>query len=355
MGICAERVIIDKESICQNQDMSQRVEDLSELKSRSQLIRFLENKGAKNIKDTLLEECYTFQLLRTAREWNGRISEGWNERISDNLNKTRISQNQDMPQRLEDLIALKQAGKEVHLLQILKKKTISLENDHGLLTAKTLFFAEFSGDGDGKPFSFEKEYIYGDGQSQNNGLSRCLLIANQRLRRDYKRLKAVGISIKEKSFTLKDFFVGLSADYILQTPIPTLDDFISLSKTGVSIEVEAKVHRCLKIESVNKDEKWGFCYSAVFWISYPNGEVKVEKIYSQGFDEDPKKAKDKKLKIANQRLMRDIGRLKKTGITVKESKSENQNEDLLRSQKSLSLISTHPSLKRIEDGQNISH
>jgi len=121
-------------------------------------------------------------------------------------------------------------------------------------------------------------------------------------------------------FPLEDFFVGSSPDYMVQRPMPTLEDFIYLSSTGVDIEVEARLHRYLKIDSVNKDENWEFCYIGVFWMSYPNGEAKVEKIYSQGFDDAPKKAKDKKLEIANKRLMVDIDRLQKAGITVKEVK-----------------------------------
>ena len=109
-----------------------------------------------------------------------------------------------------------------------------------------------------------------------------------------------------------------SPDYILQTPIPTLEDFICLSTTGMDIIVEAKLVRRLKTESIQGNEKWGFCYIGLFWISYSSGEAKVEKIYSQGFDTDPEKEKALKLKIANQRLMIDIERLKRVDITVKE-------------------------------------
>jgi len=122
---------IDRNALCEEMLNFVGLEPLNLKKkiSRLRLIRFLEAKGVKEIEGTPLEECCAFQLLKIAREWN--------ERISDNSNKTGVAKNQDMSQRLEDLIELKKAGKEVHLDQTLKKKIISLENDHGLFTAKT--------------------------------------------------------------------------------------------------------------------------------------------------------------------------------------------------------------------------
>jgi len=36
---------------------------------RSSLIKFLESKGVRKIEGKKLEECYTFQLIRTANYW----------------------------------------------------------------------------------------------------------------------------------------------------------------------------------------------------------------------------------------------------------------------------------------------
>ena len=224
----------------------------------------------------------------------------------------------DSPKRLDDLIKLKKAGKQIFLDHMLKKKTVSVGDHHlGLPSAKTLFFVKFKGKVEGTAFYFEKEYLYGDKKSQKHTLRDCILVANQRLGRDYNRLQAVGISFKENFFTLKDVLTDFSPEHIVQTPIPTLEDFIRLSNTGVDIVVEANLHRRLKIESVKKEDLWGFCYIGVFWIAYASEEAKVEKIYSQGLDDGPNEEKRRKLLLANRRLMSDLERLKEAGITVK--------------------------------------
>jgi len=44
-------------------------------KTRRNLIKFLEDKGIKEIEGIALEECYTSLLIRVARAWEWRLTE----------------------------------------------------------------------------------------------------------------------------------------------------------------------------------------------------------------------------------------------------------------------------------------
>lgn len=205
------------------------------------------------------------------------------------------------------------SGKNVELSAKTTREVVRLRRENQ--DVDTLFLSiEYSGTVDGKPFTFKKNYSFAEDEAQY--ALECLLVANNRLQMDYKRLQDAGIALKEAFFTFQNSFLGLPGDLSTRKPALRLQDFIHLSRAGASVSVDV-VPKIQEIVLTHENvEKKGFACITAFAFAIGGEKTTIEKLYTLGSFEDKKEYQAEIREVANKRLERDCERLRREGITV---------------------------------------
>lgn len=214
---------------------------------------------------------------------------------------------------LEVLIDNAASGKAVDLNAKPVREVVKLERE-GHEVDTVILSMEYSGISDGKPFMFKKNYSFAEDDSQY--ALECLLIANNRLQIDHDRLKEAGINVKGELFTLQNSFFGLSGDASAKRPALRLQDFIHLSRAGISVIVDVALKRPATIFRQEGVEKRGFGSLSAFVFTVGEEKTSIEKLNSVGSYEDTKGYQAEIRDMANKRLERDCERLRRAGMKV---------------------------------------
>ena len=217
---------------------------------------------------------------------------------------------------LASLIDDAASGKNVELSAKPTREVVRLRRENQ--DVDTLFLSiEYSGTVDGKPFTFKKNYSFAEDEAQY--ALECLLVANNRLQMDYKRLHDAGIAGKETFFTFQNSFLGLPGGVSTRKPVLRLQDFIHLSRVGASVSVDV-VPKIQEIVLMHENvEKKGFACITIFTFAIGEEKTTIEKLYTLGSFEDKKEYQAEIREVANKRLERDCERLRREGITVAKS------------------------------------
>ncbi|OGP52081.1 MAG: hypothetical protein A2Y79_12315 [Deltaproteobacteria bacterium RBG_13_43_22] len=204
-------------------------------------------------------------------------------------------------------------GKKVTLRTKFIGEVLRVQRE-GRPTDAIILSVEYSGKDDGKPFKLKKNYLFADDSVQHP--LECLLIANNRLKMDYHRLKKAGIPVKEDFFTFENSFKNLP-EYISKKRTPLrLQDFIHLCRAGVPVSVQLILKfpdLTLKQDGI---EKKGYACVAEFTFKTKDGGTRVEKLYGFGSHEDTKGYQAELRTVATKRLERDCERLRRAGMKV---------------------------------------
>ena len=214
---------------------------------------------------------------------------------------------------LEVLIGDAASGKKIDLQGKPARKVVRFERE-GQGVDTVILSMEYSGSVDGEPFTFNKDYSFADDDAQYALDS--LLIANNRLQMDYDRLKDAGIAVEHELFTFQNSFIGLTGDASVKSPALRLQNFIHFANTGIPISVDVELTRPSIIVKQADGERKGFGFVAKFVFSTGWEKTTIEKIYSTGSYDDPKKYRQELKEVANKRLERDCERLRRAGIKV---------------------------------------
>lgn len=205
------------------------------------------------------------------------------------------------------------AGKKVELSARPTREVVKLKRENQDVDTIVLSI-EYSGTVDGKTFTFKKNYSFEDDETQY--ALDCLLVANNRLQMDYERLRDAGIAPKEIFYTFQNSFLGMSGALSTRKPALRLQDFIHLSRAGVSVSVDVIPKTpdiVLRHENV---EKKGFACIAAFAFATKEGKTTIEKFYSFGSFDDTKEYQAEIREVANKRLERDCDRLRREDMKV---------------------------------------
>ena len=217
------------------------------------------------------------------------------------------------PISIVDLALLKRKGATVTVDNTFEINEVDLVHEENPFRA-FLFFSLFSGAIDGEPYEFRKCYSRGCVHNLCPHVSQAVMVANRYLKRDYKALEKVGITLEENLFTLEDMLTRFeeNRDNFVATLI--LEDYIHIARDGDKIDIEVSLENFPAVENfANYTEKRMF-FAANFHVNYL-GEIHVchrcFSCFAMGREElEVQTAKE----LANRRLVSIYTEFDKAGI-----------------------------------------
>jgi hypothetical protein len=215
---------------------------------------------------------------------------------------------------LAELIDYALAGNNVVLNANPMREIVKFEHE-GKEIESIIISMEYSGTVDAEPFKFKKEYSHA--YDETDYALDCILIANNRLQVDYDRLKQGGIEVKGEFFTFQNTFFGLPGIASERRPALRVEAFINLARSGIPVSVDVVLKRPDVLVKEEEGEKKGFAYVADFVFTTDEGKTTIEKLYDQALYDDTEEQRARVKEVANKRLERDFGRLRRVGVEVK--------------------------------------
>ncbi|WDP92549.1 MAG: hypothetical protein HUN04_23630 [Desulfobacter sp.] len=150
-----------------------------------------------------------------------------------------------LPNRVSDLVNLKKLGGDLTIDPTFEIVPVNFAQGDCSYQAY-IFLCRFEGLADQKPFSFRKCYAKGCPHNLCPHVAQAVMIANRYLKRDYKKLEAVGVPLQEKFFSLEEMVAGYDTAFEQASDevtggILTIHDYINMAKEGTAIRVETRV------------------------------------------------------------------------------------------------------------------
>ena len=101
-----------------------------------------------------------------------------------------------------------------------------------------VFLCRYGGAIDGEPYTFRKCYARGCPDNLCPHVFQAVMIANRHLNRDYKRLKAVGIRVPQRIFSLEEMMVKFDETKEEADPLFAIYDYIRIAGEGNPVKVD---------------------------------------------------------------------------------------------------------------------
>lgn len=137
---------------------------------------------------------------------------------------------------MSHLVALKKRGATVTCHATFRVLPVDFQQRKSRFSAH-VFMGFFGGEVDGRAYAFRKCYARGCSHNLCPHVSQAVMIANRYLQKDYLLLKAAGIPIEEKLFTLEDMLVRFEEAREEGSPALTLDDYIHRAEEGTEVAI----------------------------------------------------------------------------------------------------------------------
>ena len=171
------------------------------------------------------------------------------------------------PISIVDLALLKQKGATVTVNNTFEINEVDLVHEENPFRA-FLFFSLFSGTVDGGPYEFRKCYSRGCTHNLCPHVSQAVMIANRYLKRDYKTLEKVGITLEENLFTLENMLAQFEEkkDEVVATLI--LEDYIHIAKDGDKIDIEISLEKFPAVKNFANHREKRMFFAANFHVNY---------------------------------------------------------------------------------------
>ena len=217
------------------------------------------------------------------------------------------------PISIVDLVLLKQKGATVTVKNTFEINEVNLVHEENPFRA-FLFFSLFSGAIDGEPYEFRKCYSRGCVHNLCPHVSQAVMVANRYLKRDYKALEKVGITLEENLFTLENMLAQFEENRDDYVATLILEDYIHIAKNGDKIDIEISLENFPAVENfANYSEKRMF-FAANFHINYLGKTHTCHRCFScfamgrEGLEAQTAR------ELANRRLVSVYGEFDKAGI-----------------------------------------
>ena len=151
------------------------------------------------------------------------------------------------PNRITDLVGLKQQGAEVICQPSFEILPVDFAHRDNQFQA-FIFLCRFNGSIDRHEYMFRKCYARGCPHNLCPHVSQAVMIANRYLQRDYKKLQDVGVQVEKKLFTLEDMVIKFDSIKEEQGPLLTIHDYINIAKEGNEVAVEMELEFVTGVE-----------------------------------------------------------------------------------------------------------
>ncbi len=204
--------------------------------------------------------------------------------------------------RITDLVNLKKAGAQVSCgtsFAVLLMDFHQRENPY----QAHVFICYFSGEVNGRGFSFRKCYARGCSHNLCPHVSQAVMIANRYLQRDYRTLQNAGIVVEERPFTLDEMIVkfpDLQGDL---APTLTIEDYIYIAREGNSTKINVETEYVQAVEHFSNYRKAQIFLTGNFFVETLGKTHLVQRCFACYPEEQEAEAKETQVQVANQRLL----------------------------------------------------
>jgi hypothetical protein len=209
--------------------------------------------------------------------------------------------NIQLPNRITDLVALKDQGLEVvcnPTFEILPVDFTQRDNKFQAF----IFLCRFKGRVDGQQYMFRKCYARGCPHNLCPHVSQAVMIANRYLQRDYKKLEDVGVQVDKRLFTLEDMVVKFDEMQEAHSPLLAIHDYIDIAREGNPVAVAATLEFVIGVEHFANYKNQQVFLMVDFTITTLGKTHHYERCLACYEADRERQEKASKIDIANERL-----------------------------------------------------
>jgi hypothetical protein len=209
--------------------------------------------------------------------------------------------NQKTPNRITDLVALKEQGFAVVCIPSFEILPVDFVHRDNKFQAY-IFLCRFKGSIDGHEYMFRKCYARGCPHNLCPHVSQAVMIANRYLQRDYKKLSDAGVQIEKRLFTLEDMVVKFDEMKEEHGSLLAIQDYINIAGEGNEVAVAIALEFVSGVEHFANYENQQVFLMAHFSITTLGGAHPYERCLACYAAEKEAQEKPLKIDIANERL-----------------------------------------------------
>jgi len=206
-----------------------------------------------------------------------------------------------LPNRLTDLVALKEKGIEVTCNPSFEILPVDFAHRDNIYQA-FVFLCRFKGSINGQAYMFRKCYARGCPHNLCPHVSQAIMIANRYLQRDYKRLTDTGVQVQKRLFTLADMVVKFDEMKEEHGPLLALHDYINIAKEGNEVAVEMVLEFVPGVEHFANYKNKQVFLMVNFSITTLGKTHQIERCLACYEAEKEQQEKSRGINVANQRL-----------------------------------------------------
>jgi hypothetical protein len=208
---------------------------------------------------------------------------------------------QRAPHRITDLAASKGKGADVTCSASFQVVPVDFQHRTNPFQAY-VFLCQFSGTVEGEPYAFRKCYARGCSHNLCPHVSQAVMIANRYLQRDYRVLKAAGIVVEQRLFTLEDMIVKFEGCEDQYDPTLTIEDYIHMAREGNKISMEIAPEFVPAVEHFSNYQNAQTFLTASFSVSGLGRRHRVERCFACYQTDREREEKKPMVQLANARL-----------------------------------------------------
>lgn len=153
----------------------------------------------------------------------------------------------EMPQRIHDLVLLRQKGATITCHPSFLLYPVEFQHQEQPFEA-FVFICVFSGTINGQDYAFRKCYARGCNNNLCPHVSQAVMIANRYLERDYRILEEAGIECQKELFTLEDMLVKFMDFDDRHGPPLTIRDYINIAHEGTGVSIDVRLEWVAAVE-----------------------------------------------------------------------------------------------------------
>ena len=222
------------------------------------------------------------------------------------------------PMRITDIVNARSAGAAVQLKTHFE--VLPVDFHHGKEPFQAyIFLARYHGSVDGVPFEFRKCYARGCPNNLCTHVSQAVTIANRYLQRDYRRLKAAGIGIDEKLFTLDAMIVKFEQLKTAGQPALTIPELVDMARSGARIAVELVLDYLPAVEHFAHQENAQTFLSGEFTAQAAEKSYKCHRCFACYPTGKTGEEKSRAIRVANARLELIFQEFQRVGINHRQA------------------------------------
>jgi hypothetical protein len=205
------------------------------------------------------------------------------------------------PGRIADLVELKRQGFDVTCEPVFEIIPVDFTQRNFAYQAY-VFLCRYGGTINGEPYAFRKCYARGCPNNLCPHVFQAVMIANRHLSRDYERLRAGGIQVADRTFSLEEMMVKFDGAQEEVGPLLTIYDYIHIAGEGHEVRVEVSLEYLPAVEHFANYKNAQTFLSGDFTVQALAKTGSYQRCLACYPTEREREEKPQAIRIANQRL-----------------------------------------------------